>query len=93
MLATARALCLEPRVMLLDEPTEGLQPSMIAAIRDVVVRMRQEGVAVVLVEQRIDAVLEIGDRVLFLENGHSRETVTVEALRQDRALIEKYVGV
>ena len=93
MLATARALCLEPRVLLLDEPTEGLQPSMISAIRDVVVRMRQEGVAVVLVEQRIDAVLEIGDRVLFLENGHSRETVTVEALRQDRALIEKYVGV
>ncbi|MEM9811945.1 MAG: ABC transporter ATP-binding protein, partial [Pseudomonadota bacterium] len=55
MLATARALCLEPSVLLLDEPTEGLQPSMIRLIRDTVEVMRDRGVAIILVEQRIDA--------------------------------------
>lgn len=93
MLATARALALEPRVLLLDEPTEGLQPSMIAAIRDVVVRLRAEGVAVLLVEQRVEAVLEIADRVSFLEMGESRETVSAAELRADQGLVRRYLGV
>jgi branched-chain amino acid transport system ATP-binding protein len=93
MLTTARALCLEPSVLLLDEPTEGLQPSMIALIRETVETLRAEGQAIVLVEQRIDAVLAIADRVAFIENGHGRETVPVETLRQDRTLLTKYVGV
>lgn len=93
MLTTARALCLEPSVLLLDEPTEGLQPSMIQLIRQTVETLRAEGKAIILVEQRIDAVLSIADRVTFIENGHSRETVDVAVLRQDRSLLEKYVGV
>lgn len=93
MLATARALCLEPSVLLLDEPTEGLQPSMIQLIRDAVVTMKDQGVAVVLVEQRLDAVLSIADRVAFIENGHGREVVDAEVLCTDTSLLEKYVGV
>ncbi len=93
MLTTARALCLEPSVLLLDEPTEGLQPSMIQLIRETVETLRAEGKAIILVEQRIDAVLSLADRVTFIENGHSRETVGVGALRRDRGLLEKYVGV
>jgi len=93
MLATARAMCVGPRVMLFDEPTEGLQPSMIAAIRDVIRKMRANGVAVVLIEQRIDAVLDLADRVMFLENGHARETVSAAKLRADRRLLARYVGV
>ncbi len=93
MLATARALCLEPKVLLLDEPTEGLQPSMIQLIRETVEVMRDQGVAIILVEQRIEAVLSISDRVAFIENGHGREVVMTEDLRADRTLFEKYVGV
>lgn len=93
MLATARALCLRPKVLLLDEPTEGLQPSMIEAIRSVIVRMRAEGTAVLLVEQRIDAVLSVADRVTFIENGRSRDTVPAESLRRDHAIVERYMGV
>ena len=93
MLATARALCLKPRVMLLDEPTEGLQPSMIALIRDVIVKMRAQGVAVLLVEQRVDAVLSVADHVVFLENGQIRETVPAQALRADPALLKRHLGV
>ena len=93
MLATARALCLDPKVLLLDEPTEGLQPSMIEAIRQVIVSLRARGVAVLLVEQRVDAVLSVADRVAFIENGHMLETVSADALRADHGLLERHLGV
>jgi len=93
MLATARALCLEPKVLLLDEPTEGLQPSMIEAIRQVVAVMRDRGVGIILVEQRVDAVLSVADRVSFIENGHNLETLDADALRRDHAIIERHLGV
>jgi len=93
MLAMARALCLEPDVLLLDEPTEGLMPSMIAKIRETVAKLRERGVSTILVEQRVDAVLSVADRVTFIENGRARETVGVEALRADPAFVQRYVGV
>ena len=93
MLAMARALCLEPDVLLLDEPTEGLMPSMIGRIRDTVVALRTRGVSTILVEQRVDAVLAVADRVTFVENGRSRETMDVAMLRADPAAVHRYVGV
>ncbi|THF58925.1 ABC transporter ATP-binding protein [Ollibium composti] len=93
MLAMARALCLEPKVMLLDEPTEGLMPSMIAKIRETVAKLREQGVSTILVEQRVDAVLPVADRVAFIENGRNRETVGVEVLRADPSAVKRYVGV
>jgi branched-chain amino acid transport system ATP-binding protein len=93
MLAVARALCLEPRVLLLDEPTEGLMPTMIAAILDTIRALKAEGVATILVEQRVEAALAVADRVAFIENGVTRETATPAALRADPALLHRYVGV
>ncbi|MGF7008446.1 ABC transporter ATP-binding protein [Aminobacter sp. BE322] len=93
MLAMARALCLEPEVLLLDEPTEGLMPSMIARVRETVGRLCGLGVSTILVEQRVDAVLPVADRVAFIENGRNRETVDVARLREDPALVRRYVGV
>jgi branched-chain amino acid transport system ATP-binding protein len=93
MLATARALCLRPKVLLLDEPTEGLQPSMIEAIRDVVRRMKEEGVAILLVEQRVDAVLDIADRVAFIEGGRIVDLRAAEEIRADHHIVDRYVGV
>ena len=93
MLAIARALCIEPTVLLLDEPTEGLMPSMIATIRDVVRRLRDEGVGVLLVEQRIDAVLSVADRIAFMDHGSIRDTLTIDAVRRDDSLLRRYLGV
>ena len=93
MLATARALCIEPKVILLDEPTEGLMPSMIAAIRDSIREMKAAGVATILVEQRVDAVLPVADRVAFVETGRVRATLDVADLRADLSLLHRYVGV
>ncbi len=93
MLAMARALCIEPKVLLLDEPTEGLMPSMIATIRDSVRELRTAGVAILLVEQRVEAVLPLADRVAFLETGRLRAIVDAAELREDRSLLHRYVGV
>ncbi|WP_108483729.1 ABC transporter ATP-binding protein [Oceaniglobus ichthyenteri] len=93
MLATARALCLRPKLLLLDEPTEGLQPSMIAQIRDVVLRMKAEGLAVLLVEQRMEAILTMADHAVFIENGASIETLRGDALRAAPETLTRHLGV
>ncbi|MEH6737751.1 MAG: ABC transporter ATP-binding protein [Sulfitobacter sp.] len=93
MLATARALCLRPKVLLLDEPTEGLQPSMIEQIRQVILKMKAEGFAIILVEQRVEAVLSIADRVTFIEGGKDIETTTAKTLSDNPNKISQYLGV
>jgi branched-chain amino acid transport system ATP-binding protein len=93
MLAIARALCLEPKVLLLDEPTEGLQPSMIALIRDTVTALKATGVATVLVEQRVDAVLSMADRVAFVTGGRVAEVLEARGLTADAPQFAQYVGV
>jgi branched-chain amino acid transport system ATP-binding protein len=93
LLAMGRALCIDPKLLLLDEPTEGLMPSMIARIRASVLELKSHGVTTVLVEQRVDAVLPVASRVAFVENGRVTATLPVETLRKDRSLIDRHVGI
>ncbi len=93
MLAIGRALCLEPSVLLLDEPTEGLQPSVIALIHETVARLRAEGVATLLVEQRVDAALASADRIAFMVGGRIVETLPAAGLTADAPAFRAHVGV
>jgi branched-chain amino acid transport system ATP-binding protein len=93
MLAIARALCLQPRVLLLDEPSEGLQPSMVRLIQEAILTLKAQGVAVVLVEQRVDAVLKLADRVAFMRAGRVEEMRDNAGLAATDPVFQDFVGV
>ncbi|PPB82320.1 amino acid/amide ABC transporter ATP-binding protein 2 (HAAT family) [Albidovulum inexpectatum] len=93
MLAIGRALCMEPKVLLLDEPSEGLQPSMIALIRDTIDALRRTGVATILVEQRVDTALAVADRIGFVAGGRIAECHPASDLGPDSEAFHRHVGV
>ena len=93
MLAIARAMVLEPKIILLDEPTEGLMPRMVGQIREIIEILHREGVAIVLVEQNVPLTLAVADRVYIMEKGTVRHQATAAALRADDAVIHQYLGV
>ena len=80
-------------MLLLDEPTEGLQPSMIALIRDTISALKATGVATILVEQRVDAVLAVADRIAFIADGRIAATLPAAGLDAAAPEFGRYVGV
>lgn len=93
MVATARALCLQPKFLLMDEPSEGLMPSMIATIFKTIEKLKTEKVGVLLVEQKIEGTLSVSDRIVFMENGFIREEFDPLALTANPEPLARYVGV
>ena len=93
MVATARALCLQPKFLLMDEPSEGLMPSMIATIFKTIEKLKTEKVGVLLVEQKIEGTLSVSDRIVFMENGFIREEFDPMALTANPEPLARYVGV
>jgi branched-chain amino acid transport system ATP-binding protein len=93
MLAIARAMMLEPKIILLDEPTEGLMPRMVSQIRDIVGALHRDGVAILLVEQNVPLTLEASQRVYIMEKGVVRHHAPASDLRHDDAVIHQYLGV
>jgi len=93
MLAMARALCLEPKLLLLDEPNEGLMPSLVEKLLSSIVELKAHGVAVLLVEQKIEAALKVADRITFIENGSVRGEATPDELAVNPQPLLRYVGV
>jgi|HubBroStandDraft_6_1064221.scaffolds.fasta_scaffold446467_2 branched-chain amino acid transport system ATP-binding protein len=93
MLAIARAMMLEPKIILLDEPTEGLMPRMVSQIREIIGVLKQEGVAVLLVEQNVPLTLDASQRIYIIEKGVVRHHAPAAELRADDAVIHQYLGV
>jgi len=93
MLAIARAMMLEPKIILLDEPTEGLMPRMVGQIREIIEVLHRDGVAILLVEQNVPLTLAVTNRVYIMEKGLIRHQAPAEALRADHAPIHRYLGI
>jgi branched-chain amino acid transport system ATP-binding protein len=93
MLAIARAMMLEPKIILLDEPTEGLMPRMVSQIRAIIEALHREGVAILLVEQNVPLTLEASQRIYFMEKGAVRHHAVASELKVNDPVIHQYLGV
>jgi len=93
MLAIARAMMLDPQIILLDEPTEGLMPRLVGQIREIIEVLRQTSVSILLVEQNVPMTLAVSDRVYLMERGAIRHEASAGELSVDDAVIHKYLGV
>jgi branched-chain amino acid transport system ATP-binding protein len=93
MLAIARVMMLQPKIILLDEPTEGLMPRMVSQIREIIDVLHKEGVAILLVEQNVPLTLEASQRVYFMEKGAVRHQAAASALSVNDPVIHQYLGV
>ena len=93
MLAIARAMMLEPKIILLDEPTEGLMPRMVSQIRQIIDVLHGEGVAILLVEQNVPLTLAASQRVYIMEKGAVCHHAPASELRIDDPVIRQYLGV
>ncbi|MGE8690279.1 MAG: ABC transporter ATP-binding protein [Achromobacter sp.] len=93
MMVMARGLAMGPRVLLLDEPSQGLAPIMVKAVASVLKQLKGEDLTLLLVEQNLSMALEIADRVVVLENGSVADTFTSEEGRSNPARLEQYLAV
>jgi branched-chain amino acid transport system ATP-binding protein len=93
MLAIARAMMLEPKIILLDEPTEGLMPRMVSQISNIINVLHRENVAILLVEQNVPLTLEASERVYIMEKGVVRHHAAACDLKVNDAVIHQYLGV
>jgi branched-chain amino acid transport system ATP-binding protein len=92
MLAIGRALMGDPRLLMLDEPSLGLAPQVIAEILRCVERLRDEGLTILLVEQNVTAALSVADRGYVLANGRVVAKGSGAALLDDRRITDAYLG-
>jgi branched-chain amino acid transport system ATP-binding protein len=93
MLAISRALMGNPRVLLMDEPSEGLAPQIVAEVGRTIARLKDEGQSIVLVEQNMKLALGLADDVVVLNIGQVVFAGDAESVRRDETLITQHLGV
>ena len=93
MLAIARCLIVKPRILLLDEPTEGIMPKLVASLRDEIRAINESGVSILFVEQNIPAALAVCSRVYIMEKGAICHETSTKDLRANPDVIHRYMGV
>ena len=93
MLAVGRALMLDPELILMDEPSEGLAPVMVQHLEDILVELKRDGLAILLVEQNLSSALAVADRVYVLETGRVVFESDAARIDQDPAALTRFLGV
>ncbi len=93
MLAIARALMARPRMVLLDEPSEGIMPLLVHEMFQLFVRLKEQGTTILLVEQNVERALQISDRAVILDQGCIVHQGKAQDLLADRAIQDKYCAV
>ncbi len=93
MLAVARALMIDPEVVLMDEPSEGLAPVMVQALEGVIAALRGEGLGILLVEQNLYSALALADRIYLIETGRIVHHGSKAELEADPSALQRYLGV
>jgi branched-chain amino acid transport system ATP-binding protein len=93
MLAIARSLMSKPKLLLLDEISTGLAPTLVLTLMDILVNLGEEGLPILLVEQHIEMALEVSNTGYVLENGRIAMKGKSERLRTDKKLKEAYMGI
>jgi branched-chain amino acid transport system ATP-binding protein len=93
MLAIARALLREPKILLLDEPFEGLAPIIVRDLLATCRALAEAGQTILIVEQNISAAMTLADRIYIINNGHIVDTQTAEAVRRQPELLHRHLGV
>jgi branched-chain amino acid transport system ATP-binding protein len=93
MLAIGRALMSNPRVLLMDEPSEGLAPQIVAEVMATIRRLKQEGLSIVLVEQNAKLVFDIADDIVILNSGHVAVSGTAADLKASGVDLHQHLGI
>jgi branched-chain amino acid transport system ATP-binding protein len=93
MLAIARALIREPKILLLDEPFEGLAPIIVRDLLTICRELAEAGQTILIVEQNISAAMLLADRVYIINNGHIVELLAAEAVRERPEILHRHLGV